>query len=334
MLVSIITPWLDHPEFIADYERALTGPNVQVIVIDNGSSAANAPRIRNMVNRLGGTYIRNEQNRWFAPANNQGLAKASGEVVIFLNNDIAGDGPGWMDAVRRDVAPNMLAGPSVRKARVAQWTLPYIDGWCIAGRREVWDLLRGWNEEAFKMPYWEDTELSFRANKAGVRLLQTNWPLKHKWNGTAVTIPAARSSIDHNRDRFISLLAGQRATDQGQPRSEEAEFRTLADYLKAGQLSTAESDFARTTTDQPQNARAWLSYGAVLGCCGRYDAAIDALHKATELEPALRTDASREMDNIIAGFNHALQSDPFNQTILGERRRLQEKWNSRQVQTS
>jgi len=222
----------------------------------------------------------------------------------------------------------MLAGPSVRKARVAQWTLPYIDGWCIAGRREVWDLLRGWNEEAFKMPYWEDTELSFRANKAGVRLQQSNWPVRHKWNGTAVTIPAARGSIDHNRDQFISLLTGQSANDRSGPHTEDAEFRTLADYLKAGQLSTAERNSAQITVDQPQNARAWLSYGAVLGCCGRYDAAIDALHTAIDLEPGLRADAAREMDNIIAGFNHALQTDPFNQIVQNERRRLQDKWNT------
>src|SRR6185312_14484455 len=110
--VSIITPWLDHPEFIADYERAVHAPGVEVIIVDNGSAAANARLLADMVQRLGGKYIRNDQNRWFAAANNQGLAVATGQVIVFLNNDIAAD-PTWTDAVRRDLQPAGLYGPEL-----------------------------------------------------------------------------------------------------------------------------------------------------------------------------------------------------------------------------
>ena len=48
-VVSIITPWLDHPEFVEDFERTVRHPGVEVIVIDNGSSATNARLIRQMV---------------------------------------------------------------------------------------------------------------------------------------------------------------------------------------------------------------------------------------------------------------------------------------------
>src|SRR4051812_47718208 len=97
--ISIITPWLDHPEFIADYERAVTAAGVQVIVVDNGSSQLVAPLLAAMVKRMGGVYIRNEENRWFSSANNQGLASATGQVVLFMNNDVSAPSRAWLDPV-------------------------------------------------------------------------------------------------------------------------------------------------------------------------------------------------------------------------------------------
>src|SRR3954467_14259587 len=123
--ISIITPWLDHPEFIADYEKAVAAPGVQVIAVDNGSSTENAAAIRAMIQRLGGFYIRNEQNLWFAAANNQGLSVATGNIVLFLNNDIAAE-PGWLDDVRRDVAPNGLFAPDVKNVQIDQFNIAYL----------------------------------------------------------------------------------------------------------------------------------------------------------------------------------------------------------------
>ena len=119
MTLSIITPWLDHPEFIADYEKAVSDPAVEVIVVDNGSNSAAASAIAAMVQRLGGTYIRNEENHWFAAANNQGLAVARAPIVLFMNNDIAGQS-GWLEQVRRDVQPGGLFGPTVQRAKIDQ----------------------------------------------------------------------------------------------------------------------------------------------------------------------------------------------------------------------
>src|SRR5580765_6523840 len=114
--ISIITPWLDHPEFIEDYEKAVRAPGVEVIVIDNGSATDNATALRQMIDRLGGKYIRNETNRWFSSANNQGLAIANGKVVLFLNNDIAGES-GWLDELRQ-IPPGGLFAAEAGQVRV------------------------------------------------------------------------------------------------------------------------------------------------------------------------------------------------------------------------
>ena len=169
--ISIITPWLDHPEFIADYEKAVADPAVEVIAVDNGSASGAAEQISAMVQRLGGKYIRNEENHWFAAANNQGLAVARGAIVLFMNNDIAAK-PGWLDQVRKDVQPAALSGPTASRTTIDRLVVEYLEGWCIAARRDVWMRLGGWNARSFQMPYWEDTELCIRAIRAGIRLVQ------------------------------------------------------------------------------------------------------------------------------------------------------------------
>ncbi|WP_165078488.1 MULTISPECIES: glycosyltransferase [unclassified Desulfovibrio] len=63
---------------------------IQVIVVDNASSDATARGCPFLGKQLFGdsfTYIRNEANRNFAGACNQGAHAARGEFLIFLNND-------------------------------------------------------------------------------------------------------------------------------------------------------------------------------------------------------------------------------------------------------
>lgn len=89
---------------------------VEVIAIDNASSDAT----RNGCNFLGKQlfgdsfhYIRNEENRNFAGACNQGARRAQGEFVIFLNND-AEVQQGWYQPLIDDfsVYPDIAAtGP-------------------------------------------------------------------------------------------------------------------------------------------------------------------------------------------------------------------------------
>src|SRR5579884_429128 len=124
--ISIVTPWLDHVHFIADYEAAVRGPGVEVIVVDNGSATDNAAALRAMIDRLGGKYIRNEVNLWFSAANNQGLTQASGDIVVFLNNDIAADpGSEWLKQVAADVADGALYGPTLLSDSVDGQKLEY-----------------------------------------------------------------------------------------------------------------------------------------------------------------------------------------------------------------
>lgn len=204
MKISVVTPWLNHPELIADYERAVA--DTEVIIVDNGSEETAYSNILSMVMRLRGVLIARKENGWFAGPVNEGLARATGDIIVVLNNDIQA-APGWLELVRRDVLPGNLYGPSCgfrdvpnKASQVVR--LPYVEGWCIAARREVWSALQGFDSSTFLRPYWEDVDLSFRAMTMGFGICRTVWPIRHLSNTTSLTTPGAYDHSERNRRAF------------------------------------------------------------------------------------------------------------------------------------
>ena len=80
----------------------------EVIVVDNGSSHAEAGRV---AERLGATTVRSETNLGFTGGVNLGLQVAKGDMVGLLNDDAVA-GENWLDA-----ATDALAQPDI-----AAWT--------------------------------------------------------------------------------------------------------------------------------------------------------------------------------------------------------------------
>jgi GT2 family glycosyltransferase len=76
----------------------------EIIVVDNASSDETPEMLREFP---WVRVIRNEQNRGFAGANNQGAAAARGDFLVLLNNDIVAH-PGWLASMI-----NVAKGPRV-----------------------------------------------------------------------------------------------------------------------------------------------------------------------------------------------------------------------------
>ena len=125
-MISIITPFHNCPELIPDYEKAAQG--AQVIVIDNASEDDTAVKLQAMVERLGNDskYIRNETNEKYSKANNQGLALADGEIVVFLNSDIVATGS-WLDKVQ-NAKKGAFYSPTSGVRTVDDQVLRYLEG--------------------------------------------------------------------------------------------------------------------------------------------------------------------------------------------------------------
>lgn len=194
--ISIITPWLNCPELIRPYSRSVAGAD-EVIIIDNGSEPQTAVQLESLAH----IYIRNDHNARYATANNQGLAAASGDIVIFMNNDVECN-PGWLDRVRRDVHEGALYGPSKNTRMIAGRPLDYIEGYCIAARRDLWLSIGGWDADMFVGMYWEDNDVCFRAQMAGHSLIQTGWQVWHHGNYTSGKTNGAYDQSKTNEAAF------------------------------------------------------------------------------------------------------------------------------------
>lgn len=212
MSMSIVTPFAGQTaDLIPDYAAATRG--AQIIIVDNGCPPETAAVLAGVADIAGNVYIRNETNVGFAVANNQGYARATGDIVIFLNSDVAGN-PAWLDAAAADIRDGALYGPSVAQQLVYGMWLPYLEGWCIGATKKTWEQLTGWDidgpwdDESYPGPYWEDNDLCLRAWQAGLDVVQTGWGnyLTHKGGRTTGNLIKHGDSFERNRATFAARV--------------------------------------------------------------------------------------------------------------------------------
>lgn len=187
--VSIVIPHYGSAALTAACREAIaqnTPEPHEVVVVDNGTGDDVEAAVRNDV------------NRGFAVACNQGFDAASHDLVLFLNNDTR-PGPGWLGPLIAAMGPQVGAASSVATDEdgMAQEWLPAIHqkwdgtlypmprdcpgtppgpvdlvpGFCLMVRREAFDQAGGFDER-----YWnglEDVDLMLRMGQNG-------WLLVHE----------------------------------------------------------------------------------------------------------------------------------------------------------
>lgn len=187
----------------------------------------------------------------------------------------------------------------------------------MAGRLDVWQRLGGWNARSFQMPYWEDAALCIRAIRSGVRLVQTHWPVTHKKNGTSSFVPGALSGLQRNRQIIASLMRNQPA-DSATPMQtvDPTCIEPINNYLETGQLPQAESAFREAVAREPGRADLWLVYGQILRNSGHFEAAMSAMKKAMELNPAFAMAGHFEIGlSLLSTQRHAEAADAFVRSV-------------------
>jgi len=204
-----------------------TIPGFEVILVDNGSTDESAAMAAAEFSGGAGfrlRIIRNEENRGFCAANNQGIQASDSEYVALLNNDAEAD-PGWLEALLDAFSHGASIGMAASKILV--WEDParidkaghliYLDGqnrgrgsgeldqgqydsieetlWpdgCAAMyRRTMLKEIGGFDEDLFA--YADDAELGLRARIAG-------------W--LCLYVPEAQ--VRHHRGATLGVLSSRR----------------------------------------------------------------------------------------------------------------------------
>lgn len=190
--ISVIIPSYNGQKLLAqNLPKACENcPNCQIIVVDDGSTDDSADFVRENFPQI--KLIKSEKNQGFAKAVNLGVQKASGDLIILLNSDVAprsdflklplshfknkkvfGVGLCDLSHEKEKIIERGRGGAYFTKGFVSHFALPSEKGetlW-VSGGSAIFDrqkfLELGGFDSIFAPFYWEDIDLAFRAWQKG-----------------------------------------------------------------------------------------------------------------------------------------------------------------------
>ncbi len=166
----------------------------EVIVVDDASTDSSVELLENRFSSV--RVVRNARHSGFATTVNAGVVAAMGEIVVLLNTDVQPEKDFIVPLVRHFDDPSVFAvgcmeksvegGKTVlRGCGEARWekgffihwrgevdkpTTAWVAGGSGAFRKSIWEKLGGM-DTMYDPFYWEDIDLSYRALKAGHRIV-------------------------------------------------------------------------------------------------------------------------------------------------------------------
>ncbi len=206
MKISVVIPNYNGKELLErNLTKVLNCDVDEVIVLDDGSKDKSweiLSRLQTQNSKL--KVLKHQNNQGFIPSVNDLFKKATGKIVILLNNDVEVE-KNFLEPVLPHFKNDKLfavnlheigGGPAIGfwKGGFFQFKNGSEDGlqksaWASGGsaafRKEYWEKLRGF-DELFAPFYWEDTDLSFRALKMGLEILWEPKAIVHHEHETTI----------------------------------------------------------------------------------------------------------------------------------------------------
>ncbi len=112
-LVSVIIPSKDNPAVLKKCIDSMNGlSDIELIVVDNGSSEENRKAIEKIVGE--GKYLYRPMSFNFSKMCNLGAREAKGRYLLFLNDDIEAQGTTWLDKMKEKASQNYVGAVGLK----------------------------------------------------------------------------------------------------------------------------------------------------------------------------------------------------------------------------
>lgn len=202
-MVSIIVPVWNHlydvtVPFLNDILK--TKGDFELIIVNNGSVDETAWYFRNEVKDKRVKLVNSPVNLGFGGGNNLGFAKAKGEYICFISNDVMIKDPNWLRTLIDEFKkkPGLLGDMYIDFNTLTSYKnipTPYIGGYLMFASRDLFNDIKEGREvfdEGFGKAYFEDVDLSVRAAFKGYELREVKSGVEHLGSKSSDQINIAR----------------------------------------------------------------------------------------------------------------------------------------------
>jgi GT2 family glycosyltransferase len=231
--ISIIIPNKNGAELLEKNLPSVIAASrgAEIIVADDNSDDGSAELLKRKF--PGVRVVNNTHGKGFSGTVNTGSGIAGGEIILLLNTDIVPEPDFLMPLIRHFDDKNIFAvgcmdksheagGIILRGRGEASWRngfyihrrgevdrtdTAWVSGGSGAFRKSYWERLGGM-DELYNPFYWEDIDLSYRARKAGYRILFEPGSIVHHYHEKGVikqTYSAGQIKTIAYRNQFIFI---------------------------------------------------------------------------------------------------------------------------------
>lgn len=225
MFVSLVIPLYNQVQYTQQCLKSVLSTcdidNVEIILIDNASTDETSAYLDTLPPSV--ICIKNNDNKGFAGACNQGIRRATAPWIVVMNNDVVVT-PGWLSNLLKVAVEYNLdcVSPGIREGVLNYDIISYgeefthcmrtvlrrgvVSGICFAATRSLYDSI-GVFDENFLYGQYEDADLFKRAERAGFNLGTTGRSFIHHFGSITQKGMGVKNKVSphviHNKKYFI-----------------------------------------------------------------------------------------------------------------------------------
>lgn len=220
-------------------ERSLSYKNISVVIVDDGSSEEEVKRLENYLTTekfdIPVKFIKHKKNQGFSSAVDTGAFSEKSDYIFFLNSDAVPEKDYLLTLLGHfEKDPKLFAvgcmdksieseGTVLRGRGIAKWQRGLLihsrgevdegrDTFWVSGGSSIVDGVKfyeiGGFDKIFNPFYWEDIDLSYRAQKAGYSILfEKRSIIEHRHDEGAIKTHYKKKKINTiaYRNQFVFL---------------------------------------------------------------------------------------------------------------------------------